>query len=104
MRNGDVFLVGFSDLFDLHDHDQMVENLVKMVLVGHFGQINAQWVVIFGFGLVFFSFGLDFVSFGLGFVSFGLGFVSFGQFQGLVQSWMRIGCFISDISSWCTDI
>ena len=97
MRNGDVFLVGFSDLFDLHDHNQMVQNLVEKVLVGHFGQINAQRVVIFGFGLVF-------VSFGLGFVSFGLGFVSFGQFQGLVQSWMRIGCFVSDISSWCTDI
>ena len=97
MRNGDVFLVGFSDLFDLHDHDQMVENLVKMVLVGHFGQINAQWVVILV--LVLFLSVLVF-----GFVSFGLGFVRFGQFQGLVQSWMRIGCFVSDISSWCTDI
>ena len=80
MRNGDVFLVGFSDLFDLHDHNQMVQNLVEKVLVGHFGQINAQWVVNFCFGLGFVSFGLGFVSFGLGFVSFGLGFVSFGQF------------------------
>ena len=82
----------------------MVQNLVEMVLVGHFGQINAQWVVIFGFGLVLVSFGLVFVGFGLVFVSFGLVFVSSGQFQGLVQSWMRIGCFVSDISSWCTDI